>query len=287
MKVIEIIQNEIALAHPEMHKTRLNTLFTFVHSGLKDQRLTVTYLGRGLKGLSKTDKKHDIKRADRLCGNTYLHSERIDFYKYMAESLIVNERHPLLIVDWSPINGSEIFVKGVHIVGSGDALQTNGSACFDDVRIDGGGDMILGRGPAFFKDCDFYSPGPFMWTRNTKANHGNVFLNCRFTGTNPNGSTLARAPDNKGFGYPYSECVFINCSLKNILPKGWGTVGEETKNMHYWEYNSTNIDDGKQIDLSQRADFSRQLRLDTDKKLIENYSNPLFVLDGWSPYPNN
>ena len=109
MKVIEIIQNEIALAHPEMHKTRLNTLFTFVHSGLKDQRLTVTYLGRGLKGLSKTDKKHDIKRADRLCGNTYLHSERIDFYKYMAESLIVNERHPLLIVDWSPINGSEIF----------------------------------------------------------------------------------------------------------------------------------------------------------------------------------
>ena len=109
MKVIEIIQNEISLAHPEMHKTRLNTLFTFVQSGLKDQRLTVTYLGRGLKELSKTDKKHDIKRADRLCGNAFLHSERIDFYKYMTESLVANERHPLLIVDWSPINGSEIF----------------------------------------------------------------------------------------------------------------------------------------------------------------------------------
>lgn len=27
----------------------------------------------------------------------------------MTESPIVNERHPLLIVDWSPINGSEIF----------------------------------------------------------------------------------------------------------------------------------------------------------------------------------
>jgi len=109
MKVIEIIQNEISLAHPEMHKTRLNTLFTFVNSGLIDQRLTVTYLGRGLKKFSKTDKKHDIKRADRLCGNAYLHSERIDFYRYMSESLIVNERHPLLIVDWSPINGNEIF----------------------------------------------------------------------------------------------------------------------------------------------------------------------------------
>lgn len=109
MKVIEIIQNEISLAHPEMHKTRLNTLFTFVHSGLKDQRLTVTYLGRGLKSLSNTEQKHDIKRADRLCGNTHLHSERIDFYKYMASSLVVKERNPLLIVDWSPINGSSIF----------------------------------------------------------------------------------------------------------------------------------------------------------------------------------
>ena len=68
MKVIEIIQNEISLAHPEMHKARLNTLFTFFRSGLKDQRLTVTYLGRGLKSLSNTEQKHDIKRADRLCG---------------------------------------------------------------------------------------------------------------------------------------------------------------------------------------------------------------------------
>lgn len=109
MKVLDIIQNEIALAHPKMHKTRLNTLFTFVHSGLIDQKLSVTYLGRGLKQLSKTDKKHDIKRADRLCGNTHLQSERIDFYKYMARRLITNERHPLLIVDWSPINGSTIF----------------------------------------------------------------------------------------------------------------------------------------------------------------------------------
>lgn len=26
----------------------------------------------------------------------------------MTQSFIINERHPLLIVDWSPINGSEI-----------------------------------------------------------------------------------------------------------------------------------------------------------------------------------
>jgi pectinesterase len=185
------------------------------------------------------------------------------------------------------INGNKIVVKGVTIVGSGDALQTNGPAYFEDVKIDGGGDMILGRGPAFFKNCDFYSPGPFMWIRNPKTNHGNVFLNCRFTGTNADGSTLARSPVNRGFSYPYSEAVLINCSLKNIVPEGWGTVGGETKNMHYWEYNSTNIDDGKPVDVSQRADFSRQLTMDKDKELIEYYSDPTYVLDGWIPNTNN
>ena len=53
MKAIEIIRNEISLAHPEIHKTRLNTLFTFVNSGLIDQRLTVTYLGEALKSSLK------------------------------------------------------------------------------------------------------------------------------------------------------------------------------------------------------------------------------------------
>ncbi|MBN1184180.1 MAG: carbohydrate esterase [Bacteroidales bacterium] len=202
----------------------------------------------------------------------------IQLLNFTVKTLLTGQAEGLLI------NGNKIFVKGVNIVGSGDALQTNGPAYFEDVKIDGGGDMILGRGPAFFKDCDFYSPGPFMWIRNTKANHGNVFLNCRFTGTNPDGSVLARAPVNQGiYNYPHSEAVLINCSLKNIVPEGWGDVGGETKNMHYWEYNSTNIDDGEPVDVSRRTDFSGQLTMDKDKELIEKYSNPVFVLDGWNP----
>lgn len=109
MKVIDIIQNEIALENQNIHKVRLNTLFTFVKAGLRDQRLTVTYLGRGLQSLSKTDQKHDIKRADRLCGNLHLASERIDFYSYMSNTLITKDKNPLLIVDWSPVNGCSIF----------------------------------------------------------------------------------------------------------------------------------------------------------------------------------
>ena len=108
MKVTNIIQNDIAAAYPEIHSVRLNTLFTFVLSGLHDQRISVTYLGRGLKTLSKTSKKNDIKRADRLIGNSLLHFERAYFYEYMSSQLIGNNKHPIILVDWSPINGRDI-----------------------------------------------------------------------------------------------------------------------------------------------------------------------------------
>jgi hypothetical protein len=69
MKALDIVQNDIAFAYPEIHKVRLNTLFTFVGSAMKDQSVSVTYLGRGLKSASKTDKKHDIMRqvTSHLC----------------------------------------------------------------------------------------------------------------------------------------------------------------------------------------------------------------------------
>ncbi|SNX50891.1 hypothetical protein VTH8203_04565 [Vibrio thalassae] len=76
---------------------------------MRDQRVTVTYLGRGLKNSSDTDKKHDIKRADRLIGNPYLHSERLYFYEFMTEHLVGHNPLPLVIVDWSSINGQGIF----------------------------------------------------------------------------------------------------------------------------------------------------------------------------------
>ncbi len=182
------------------------------------------------------------------------------------------------------INGDKIFVKGVNIIGSGDALQTNGTAYFEDVRIDGDKDIILGRGAAFFKSCEFHGPGPFMWIRNTKANHGNVFVDCKFYGTEAGGSSLARAPiNNKIYSYPYSESVLINCQLDNIMPEGWGPVGGKTRKMRYWEYNSTNISDGKPVYTSNRAKFTRQLNLRKDKKRIDYYSNPANILKGWKP----
>jgi len=123
-----------------------------------------------------------------------------------------------------------------------------------------------------------------MWIRNTDANHGNVFVGCHFHGTREGGSVFARAPTNQGkYGYPYAEAVLIDCAIGNIRPEGWGPVGKETKDLHYWEYNSTNIADGTPADVSQRADFSKQLSLPKDEALISNYSKPSYVLGGWEP----
>ncbi|MEJ2247430.1 MAG: pectinesterase family protein, partial [Acidobacteriota bacterium] len=74
------------------------------------------------------------------------------------------------------LNGAEFIASHVNIIGSGDALQSNGSAYYTDCRIVGDGDTILGRGPAFFNRCELNSYGPYMWIRNTSANHGNVFV---------------------------------------------------------------------------------------------------------------
>jgi pectin methylesterase-like acyl-CoA thioesterase len=178
--------------------------------------------------------------------------------------------------------GERNIVSNVTVVGSGDALQVNGPVYLTDCLIIGDGDTILGRGPAFFNRCELQSNGVFMWIRNTSANHGNVFFNCTFRKRGTGTTELARAPINNGRAYPNAEAVLINCALEGISPVGWGAMGGDTTNMHYWEYKSTNLSDGKPVDVSQREPESRQLTMPKDSEIIANYSNPSYVL-GWTP----
>ena len=180
--------------------------------------------------------------------------------------------------------GERIIVSDVTIVGSGDALQANGSVYLKNCSITGDGDNILGRGPVFFDHCEMISTGGvYMWIRNTDANHGNVFVNCSFKTLNGRETEIARAPTNNGRDYPYAEAVLINCALEGISPVGWGPVGPDTSNLHYWEYNSTNLSDGTPVDVSKRHPASRQLKMPEDAEAIANYSNPAYVLGGWQP----
>lgn len=73
--------------------------------------------------------------------------------------------------------------------------------------------------------------------------------------------------------------------LDGIDPIGWGVKGDNTDNIHYWEYNSCNLSNGKAVDISQRHPISRQLNLKKDKLLIEKYTIPSYILNGWNPKP--
>jgi hypothetical protein len=119
-----------------------------------------------------------------------------------------------------------------------------------------------------------------MWPRNHQDVHGNVFKDSKFIGTQ-DPITIARAPRNERFSYPYAEVVLLNSTLINIAPEGWSEA-DNLPSVHFWEYNSRNSD-GSPVDVSKRVSWSRQLDKVKDAKLIADYGRPSFVLEGWEP----
>jgi hypothetical protein len=57
----------------------------------------------------------------------------------------------------------------------------------------------------------------------------------------------------------------------------------DTANVHYWEYNSTSLRDGSPVDVSARHPASKRLTKESDAQTNANYSNPTWVLGGWTP----
>ena len=176
------------------------------------------------------------------------------------------------------LNGEHNFAEGVRVVGSGDALQVNGSAYWLNCRIEGDGDTVLGRGPSFFNHCTLITRNAFMWIRNTEENHGNVFVSCTFRGLG-DAAYIAKTARNGNKDYPYQESVLINCVLDNVPPAGWSHASPALATAHLWEFNSTDPE-GNPIDCSQRIPYARQLDAVKDAELIGNYSNANYVL-GW------
>ena len=177
------------------------------------------------------------------------------------------------------LNGDHNYAENVNIIGSGDALQVNGSAYWMNCMISGLGDTVLGRGPSFFNRCTLISIGPFMWIRNTSENHGNVFVSCTFKGKGKGISYIANTSVNKKKGYPHQEAVLLNCTLDNIPDSGWSHEDPILETARLWEFNSVDIN-GKPIDTSKRNPYSRQLDPIKDASIIGKYSDANYVL-GW------
>jgi hypothetical protein len=232
----------------------------------------------------------------RRCAFSVYDSNGIELKNFSVSNYAYGQAEGLLVY------GQKVIVRNVNIKGSGDALNLRGTIYLTDSKIVGDGDTILGVGAAFFNHCVIESIGPYMWIRNTEANHGNVFLNCTFItrerplpwqapasgnaqapAARPRVSAvLARLPNNHGLNYPYAEAVLINCKLGGVPEEGWGPIEADPAHLHLWEYNSTDLE-GKPLDVSKRHAASKQLTTDKDAETIANYSKPSFVLGGWDP----
>jgi len=82
-----------------MHEGRQASVLAAVEGLLCGGTLTLTHLGRSLRGAGHT--KHKIKRIDRLLGNTPLHKECGPIYAALAGWLLNGVRRPVIVVDWS------------------------------------------------------------------------------------------------------------------------------------------------------------------------------------------
>jgi hypothetical protein len=224
----------------------------------------------------------------RRCAFSAYDSTGIEIINFSLNNYFVGQAEALLI------SGSRNLVSHMNIKGSGDALNLRGSVYLTDSLIIGDGDTILGVGPAFFRRCEIRSVGPFMWIRNTEANHGNVFVDCTFIAIDHPlpwspasapvhaSKVLARLPNNHGLNYPYAEAVLINCRLNGIPAAGWGPIDGETSHIRFWEFHSTDAD-GHPVNVTDRHPVSKQLMEPRDDQTIANYRDPAFVLGGWSP----
>lgn len=80
-----------------MHAARRNVLSVAVLATIESRRLSVTGLGCAID--SDTKKKHCIKRADRLIGNTHLYREFRKVYTSFARLIVGYAQRPVILVD--------------------------------------------------------------------------------------------------------------------------------------------------------------------------------------------
>ncbi|MGA0543675.1 pectinesterase family protein [Brevundimonas sp. VNH65] len=204
------------------------------------------------------------------------------------------------------MRGQRNIVDRMTLNGSGDAMTTGGTIYMVDSKLTGDGDTILAYAALFCLRCEIHSVGPFTWTRTPQGSHGNVFVDSTLiytdkplpwsiTAANPAGTktpgVLGRLPRNGPVGspsrnFPYAEMVLINTRTDGVPPQGWGAVEDQAtfdwSHLRLWEYNTMDLQ-GRPVDLSQRHPVMKILTLPADAQTIRDYSNPSFVLGGWTP----
>jgi hypothetical protein len=101
MHALTILHRILSTSIPEIHAKRLDSLLAAVEAVVTGSRLTLSDMGRGLRG--SVTVKHNIKRIDRLLGNSTLHTELPTLYEALIQQSLDGIAMPLIVIDWSDL----------------------------------------------------------------------------------------------------------------------------------------------------------------------------------------
>jgi hypothetical protein len=101
MRATQILRSIFRKSRISIHQARLKSVYFAIEALLNCGKLNLSSLGRGAR--SRVMPKHNIKRIDRLLGNTKLHREQHKIFKAITQVLVGKESRPLILIDWTKI----------------------------------------------------------------------------------------------------------------------------------------------------------------------------------------
>lgn len=121
MHALKMLQQLSSGSLGGIHASRHAAVWVGVSALLRGQRLWLTALCRSIGGTVK--EKHSIKRIDRLLGSAGLAAERGDWYGWIAGVVLGGCRRPVILVDWSDLDGERrLYVLRAAVAVGGRAL---------------------------------------------------------------------------------------------------------------------------------------------------------------------
>ncbi len=112
----KFLSNALADTH---QKTR-DTLEVLVVSLLHGSNLTLSDIGRNIKGEAQV--KNKIKRVDRFLGNSLIYEDKLEIYRGMAHAIFRNIKNLYVFVDWSGCNSKERHILRASVMFKGRSI---------------------------------------------------------------------------------------------------------------------------------------------------------------------
>ncbi len=103
MRAMTIIQRVFGKCRGNMHRARFRAVAQVTEGAMLSRKLTVTGIGRAIRSPALV--RHRIKQVDRLLSNPKLQTERLLWFKALAERLSYGQRRLIVLLDWTQVHG--------------------------------------------------------------------------------------------------------------------------------------------------------------------------------------